>query len=246
MMIKKKEAFINYVNLTLDSNVVKKYFEKVKSFQNYEFPFNKKDILEYMWSKVIYTDLDDNSCGYTNREGFGIFLNRNKGKDENGIGYGANLVTVDHEFVGHSIRYLINSNNKLKAGTGTPNESFIMEEDNIISESFPDGGDKFEVMIFGGKITKLTIGGNHFLFEINNWNLSLEEFSKRFAENNIPKKAKDLKIELSNLRKSSSLIKVLFNKINYENVNDKIETQSLSLRTSDVTNSQTLSMIGFR
>ena len=243
---KKKEAFINYVNLTLDSRVLKEYFKKIKSFQNYEFPFNRKDILEYMWSKVIYTDLDDNSCGYTNREGFGIFLNRNKGKDHNGIGYGANLVTVDHEFVGHSIRYLINSNNKLKAGTGTPNDSFVSDKDNILSQSLPDGGDKFELMLFGGKLTNLTIGGNHFLFDIMNWNLPLEKFRKRFNENNIQKNAKDLKIELRNLRKNSSLIKVLFNKINYENVTDKIETQSLSLRTSDIINSQTLSMRGFR
>ena len=243
---KKKEAFINYVNLTLDSRVLKEYFKKIKSFQNYEFPFNRKDILEYMWSKVIYTDLDDNSCGYTNREGFGIFLNRNKGKDHNGIGYGANLVTVDHEFVGHSIRYLINSNNKLKAGTGTPNDSFVSDKDNILSQSLPDGGDKFELMLFGGKLTNLTIGGNHFLFDIMNWNLPLEKFRKRFNENNIQKNAKDLKIELRNLRKNSSLIKVLFNKINYENVTNKIETQSLSLRTSDIINSQTLSMRGFR
>ena len=242
----KKEAFIKYVNMTLDSNVIREYFEKVKSFQNYEFPFDKTDILDYMWNKVTYIDLDNFSCGFNNREGFGIFLNRNIGLNENGLGYGSNILAVNHEFVGHNIRYLINSNNEKKAGAGTPNESFITEKDNKLSENFPDGGDKFEVLLFGEKITELTIGGNHFLFEINNWNLSLEEFRKRFNENNTQKKVKELKIELRNLRKKSRIIKKLFNRINYESVSNNIKTQTLYLGTSHMINSQTLSMIGYR
>ena len=37
-----------------------------------------------------------------------------------------------------------------------------------------DGGDKFEVLLFGSANPILTIGGNHFLFNINNWNSLLE------------------------------------------------------------------------
>ena len=37
-----------------------------------------------------------------------------------------------------------------------------------------DGGDKFEVLLFGSANPILNIGGNHFLFNINNWNSLLE------------------------------------------------------------------------
>ena len=41
-------AFIDYVNKILSSNVIKEYYKKVESFQNYAFPFEKKEILEYL------------------------------------------------------------------------------------------------------------------------------------------------------------------------------------------------------
>ena len=45
-----------------------------------------------------------------------------------------------------------------------------------------DGGDKFEVLLFGSANPILNIGGNHFLFNINNWNSSLEQFRKGFEK----------------------------------------------------------------
>ena len=243
----KKNAFISIVNITLSSNVIKEYFKKVEAFQDYEFPFRNEnsDILNYLWNKVMYTDLDQYTWGITNREGFGIFINRDKGKNSNGLGYGANLITTDHEFIGHLIKYIINSNNKIKAGTATPNESFINEEDNIKSEKYSDGGDKFEVLLFGQRLNHLTLGGNHFLFNINNWSLPLSQFQNGFKKNNIKKSLSSLQNELDNIKKNS-LVKALFKDIDYNNMDNKKICHSLSLKSNKSLNTQELDMKGFR
>lgn len=220
-----KKAFIIYINKILKSKVIKEYCQKVKSFEGYEFPFDNKKVCEYLWGKVIFADLDQYTSGITNKEGFGIFIERQKGKVPNGLGYGGYIITVTHEFTGHSIRVLINSNNKLKACTGTPNQSFINDYDNSLTKAFSDGGDKFEVLLFGNKIDKLFIGGNHFLFNINNWNLSLDEFKKGFAKNNIQKLPSILIRELAELKKVE-YAKILFKSINYQTVKNDIKSQS--------------------
>ena len=159
-------AFIKFMNKILESNVIKGYYSKVESFKKYEFPFERKEIVEYLWEKVIFTDLDEFNLGITNREGFGIFINRNKGRYEFGLGYGIFLITISHEFIGHFIKYLINSNEKLLANTPTPDQSFILAKDNISAKKYSDGVDKFKALLFGKKLQMLYIGGNHFLLDI--------------------------------------------------------------------------------
>ena len=239
-------AFISFINNILSSQVIREYFNKVGVFQNYEFPFKKNsEIFNYLWNKVRFTDLDRETWGITNREGYGIFINRDKGINSNGLGYGAYVITVDHEFLGHFIKYLINSNNQIEAGTATPNESFIDEEDNLKSNQYYDGGDKFEVLLFGGKVDNLTIGGNHFIFNINNWSLHLNEFQDGFKKNNILKDVSDLMYELI-LIKKDDLVSILFEGINYSNVTVEKNSQSISLKSSNAFFSQELSMKGYR
>ena len=60
-------------------------------------------------------------------------------------------------------------------------------------DNLADGANKFEVLLVGSSNPTLTIGGNHFLFNINNWNSSLEQFRKSFEKNNIVKDIKNLK-----------------------------------------------------
>ena len=243
---KKMRAFISFINNILSSQVIREYFNKVGVFQNYEFPFKKNsEIFNYLWNKVRFTDLDGETWGITNREGYGIFINRDKGINSNGLGYGAYVITVDHEFLGHFIKYLINSNNQIEAGTATPNESFIDEEDNLKSNQYYDGGDKFEVLLFGGKVDNLTIGGNHFIFNIDNWSLHLNEFQDGFKKNNILKDVSDLMYELI-LIKKDDLVSILFEGINYSNVTVEKNSQSISLKSSNAFFSQELSMKGYR
>ena len=64
----------------------------------------------------------------------------------------------------------------------------------------------------------MTIGGNHFLFNINNWNTSLEQFKKGFEENNINKDMKILKKELKLLLKEDNNVKEIFSGINYDDI----------------------------
>ena len=56
-----------------------------------------------------------------------------------------------------------------------------------------DESENFEVLFFGLSNLTLTIGGNHFLFNINNQNSSLEQFRKSFEKNSIVKDIKNLK-----------------------------------------------------
>ena len=180
MIIKQKIAFFNYLKMIIRSKVIKEYFDKVESFHKYKFPLDDDKFINYLFSKLIFVELDMNMSGMTNREGFGVFINSLKGEIINGLGFGGQLITISHEIIEHVVRNIINSNNGLEASSITSNENFINNEDNLITNSFTDGGDKFEVILFGQKATFLTIKGNHFLFNIKNLDLSLEEFRKEF------------------------------------------------------------------
>lgn len=241
-----KNAFIDYVNDILSSNVIKEYYQKVKSFKDYQFPFENTKILNYLWKKLMFIDLDDDSWGITNREGFGIFINRDKGNNTYGLGYGAHLITVSHEFIGHYLRYIINSNNQMKAGTKTPDDGFINKGDNTKTIEYDDGGDKFESLIFDKKVSRLFIGGNHFLFNIKNWNLSLKKFKEGFIKNNDLKKVNKLKRELLELQNNDDRIRILFQNINYDNVTETNDSQSISTRAINKGDIQYLNMEGKR
>ena len=242
----KKDAFVQIVNKIISSRVIKEYYQKVNTYHEYKFPFSQENsnISEYLWEKVIYVDLNNKTLGISNKEGFGIFINRNNGKNLYGLGYGANIITITHEFIRHCILILINSNNKLLNGTNTPLANYIEEENNKKAKAYTDGGDKFESLLFCNKVTSLTIGGNHFLLDLDNWNLSLKEFQKKFKKNNVLKDLITLKNELANLRKQD-LVKKLFKNIDYKNVTNKIESQSIPLISSYISNLQALDMEGF-
>ena len=242
---KEKKVFINYINKVLKSNVIKEYYQKVRTFSNYEFPFDDDKISNYFWKKTIFIDLDANSWGITNREGFGIFINRTKGINIFGLGYGIYVITINHEFIGHSLGYLINTNNKIKACTYKPNQSSTPENDNLLSKNLYDGGDKFETLLFGEKVDRIFIGGNHFLMNINNWNLPLDEFKEGFKSNNILKSVKTLKSELKMLQKDKN-IKILFKNINYDDVDFTQISQSMPTRISEEGNPQFMNTTGFR
>ena len=109
------------------------------------------------------------------------------------MNYGTYFIIVSHKVINHCLRNLINSNSGVKASTETPNQSFINGEDNFMIDNLADGANKFEVLLVGSSNPTLTIGGNHFLFNINNWNSSLEQFRKSFEKNNIVKDIKNLK-----------------------------------------------------
>ena len=79
----------------------------------------------------------------------------------------------------------------------------------------------------------MTIGGNHFLFNIKNWNTSLEKFKKGFKENNVSKSVNILKKELELLKKDLN-VKILFNDISYDNIKSGSKTPFLQTRKGSV------------
>ena len=101
-------------------------------------------------------------------------------------------------------------------------------------DNLADGANKFEVLLVGSSNPTLTIGGNHFLFNINNWNSSLEQFRKGFEDNNIVKDIKTLKKELNLLKKDDN-VKELFKDINYDNIANNVESQSVQKRKRNIT-----------
>ena len=94
----------------------------------------------------------------------------------------------------------------MKACSKTQIDNFINDEDNKITNAAEDGGENFEILFFGQKNPLITIGGNHYLFNINNWNQSNQDFKKGFQKNNIIKNVELLKKEL-NLLKKDKLVK---------------------------------------
>jgi len=228
---KKINAFLNILKKILSSRVIREYYEKVKISVSYEFPFDNDKIIKYLWNKVIFAEID-NYWGMTNREGFGIFINRLKGDKSNGLGYGAHTITISHEFVMNSLGSMINTNDGKMASTLTPKKCFIDNKDNTSTCYLSDSGDKFEHIVFGTRVNSLTIGGNHFIFTIKNWNLSLKYFRKGFKANNIIKRKKTILEELKIIKNCDKDVKELFKDINYKNVTNK-KSQSISTRKNN-------------
>lgn len=230
----KKNAFFNIFRKILSSSVMEEFYDKLKSSEKYEFPFYNKKIINFLWKKLIYTEVDDDYCGLTNKEGFGIYINRKKGNRINGLGYGLSIITISHEFVTHNLTNLINSNNGDITGTFIPIKNFIETKDNNLTDNLKDSRDKFETLLFGQKVSMLTVGGNHFLFNLNNWDLSLPEFKKRFQNNNVIKKVAVLKKEFRDLMESDNDVKQLFLNVNYDHITDNIQEQSIVTRTKEL------------
>ena len=238
-----KNAFIGFVNEILQSNVIQEYFKKVKSFKNYYFPFKNKKILDFLWEKVIFADLDDNSWGFSNKEGFGIFINRQKKYGSTiQLNYGGYIIAITHEFVGHYLRLLININDKKKAGTGTPIKVYNNNKDNELAKNLIDGGDKYEAILFGEKVERLFIGGNHYLFDINNWTKPIDEFREGFKNNNIIKSVKILKTELKGLKSKNNYFNILFKNVNYNKITMTQKSQSISTSSNRLVDPQSINI----
>ena len=79
---KKSKAFYNYFKEILSSQVIREFFQKVRSFQNFEFPLDNEKIVDYLLGKIICTVFNRGFWGMTNREGFGIFINKSMNVDE--------------------------------------------------------------------------------------------------------------------------------------------------------------------
>ena len=108
------------------------------------------------------------------------------------------------------------------------------------------GCDEFEALLFGDRLKMLKLGGNHFLLDIENWNLSLAEFKIRFKLNNINKTPDCLKTELNDLKRKNECIKILFGNISYDSLDNNIRDQSMIIRLNEVNVPQSLCMIGKR
>ena len=226
----KKDAFFNFFKKIFISNVIREFYDKVDKYKDYQFPFENNNFIDYLMDKIIYAELDENNYGITNREGFGIFINRLKGDKSYGLGYGLQIVKISHEVIMHFLGSLINSNDGIYASTLTPNNSFIDVEDNIKVNDLSGSSDKFEKLLFGSKVSKIYFGGNHFLFNINNWQLTLNNFQKGFQENNKVKNAKDLKNELLSLINIDNDVKTLLESIIYRGITEEDSSQSIVAR----------------
>ena len=49
----KVRALFNYVKLIFPSRVIKEYYKKVKSFEDFQFPLTNNKIIDYLLGKII-------------------------------------------------------------------------------------------------------------------------------------------------------------------------------------------------
>ena len=217
----KKNAFFNIFKKILTSKVIKEYYQKIKYYEKYEFPFENDKLINYLWDKLIFAKIDD-YWGMTTKEGFGIFINRFGITKSNGLGYGLCIISISHEIITNSLKKIICANEG------------ILEDKSIFSindvEDKEDNRETYGLYLLDQRIRQITIGGNHYLFNINNWNLSLKQFCKGFEINNILKTPSTLKNELKILKKNDVDVKVLFENVKYHDVTENIYTQSMFTR----------------
>lgn len=225
--------FINDDNLNnnkniLQSNIINEYIDIIKNI-----PSKKLNIF---YSEKIINEINKNSIwvifpldkihGITERETFTIFLNSYfKENDEEKliIETSSKVATVANEDCNHALRLILVIND-IDIKKSTPNDGKIFKKIsyNKITKCYRDQGDKFEVIIFGDKISKIFIGGSIMILNIDNYNLSIEEFRKKFKRKNKINSVQFIKKELKDsINNENNKLLQHFTGIKFEECKDK-------------------------
>jgi len=220
----------NYVDQILKSNLTKEYIESIEDLQDYEFIYDNEEILKEFHDNTIFVYFPcNNVSAITDKNLFFIFVNKDYSGQlslQKSIEVCGKSISQSHEYINHCTRVILAANDFSKEKK-TPETQYKNIIYNSKTKDYKDGGDKWEKLIFGNKIDKIYLNGLIFLFDINNFNNSIEGFSKLFKNNNKKIDFDVLNGFWNNFIESNNLILKLKDEFNDELKLDKKEYWTL-------------------
>ena len=203
------DLFNEDMDTMLKHKVLEKVFNKVKMFDNYNYPFLIQEFLKQIHNNIVYIKLPTKLILGLTLKRIGIVV-INKGRFEHIINEQLDKnskfilklaecafykITIVHEINFHYFLIILYSNKKVDILT-TPEKVF--KNENNIKEKL-DFGDKGETALFGTKISVLYIKAIMDILTLNSWNQyqnkELEIIKDVFFNLNKNVNTNDIKIE---------------------------------------------------
>lgn len=207
-----ENKYNEYFQKILASEINEEYIKQLKLMERYEYAFKEEKFIKEIKIKYAMLPIEELS-GITVKNFYTVYINNNLNNlevEKMLLQLGAKLIVKLHEFVNHIYRVIMHVNN-IKIPLDTPKK--IFKNDNMNDkrnlQSLKDGGDKYEVILFGNKLDKFYYSCIFFIFDEDNWHIkNISKFSESFQNNNLlEKKVKILQEKLDNLSKKNDFIK---------------------------------------
>ena len=207
------KLYENYIYTILKSDITKEYFECLKDFDDYNFLFDNNSIIEELKDNTLFVYFPcDNVTGITDKDLYFIFINKKYKYSpvfKRIIEVNGKSLSQSHEYINHCARILLTANNYNK-DKQTPENPYKNANFYEETKEFKDGGDKWEIIIFGQKINKIFLNGLIFLFNTNNFNNTIEKYKQLFKSENKTIYFSQIKKNLTNFYDNDILLKNIF------------------------------------
>ena len=218
--------FKAHIKMILQSKLTLQYIKSLKNIPQLNRSIFSDKIIEEINSNTMWVRFPiKNVYGITDREIYTVYLSNNfhcKINEEFSSNISSKIITNSHEDCNHIARLYLSINN-FNISKSTPKDFNIFKYSkfNKIASLYNDQGDMWEHIIFGHKISNIFILGSFVILDTKNFSLSIEDFKKKFQNNNRRVLIRVINDQLKKLKKSENnkLIKYI-NEFNLKNCKD--------------------------
>ena len=208
------KSFKENVKDMLKSNVINQLYNQIENYKDYKNPYqgdNKDKFISQVFDIILYMPIPFKCIAGLTYKSFGIILintieplKRNSLPNTYFIKQICNAsfkkIILMHEIICHYSASLVNGNDisyVVKTPTNTFTD-FCSMEDYIYINSYLEGGERGEYLLFGNKIHIIFVKGA--LYILNNENFdsnNLDNFREKFIEINDPNKCTDIELNIN-------------------------------------------------
>ena len=198
-----------YTKKIMQSNLMTEYINNINKIPEIEISiFSREEIMNEIDSNTMWVLFPlDNIKGITERETYTIFLNSYFKENEDEklvIEDSSKVITKTHEDANHILRLILTTNNINIEQTTPPNGNIYKNISyNKLTKNYRDAGDKWEVLLFGDKISKIYMMGSLMVLDIDNFNLGINDFTKKFKKMNKKYSLESINKELKKSQKNN-------------------------------------------
>ena len=199
----------SFVREILQSNITTEYVNNLKNIPMSNNTIFTDKIIQEIKTNTFWVKFPvKRTHGVTIRDTFTIFLNNHieyydKNKYSNILA--SKVITPAHENINHMLRLILSINGfHISKKTPKSGEIYKNKQFNNIKNRYYDQGDMWEHIIFGEKINNIFLMGSLIVLDNNNYKLSIQEFKKKFQDNNQRKSIKQINRNIKEIKKNKN------------------------------------------